>query len=196
MQKRYIFIIPGFRQSVISRAYKNLASLLKEEGYAPVPVKIPWKNSTILENTEYFLKKYNKISSKEKYILGFSYGAMIAFIAGTKVASRGLILCSLSPYFKEDIDTRTNLAKSQLAQQRYEDFLKLKCQDLAKKLKSKQVLMLYGTLEARILINRVSSAFKEIQTKNKLLVKIKKAEHDISNKKYMYAVLRASQILS
>lgn len=193
MRKKTIFIIPGFRQSATSHAYKKLALLLKDEGYSPVPVKIPWKNSTILDNTKYFLRKYKKIKAREKYILGFSYGAMIAFIAGTKVKSNGLILCSLSPYFKEDIDGRTKLATSKLAQSRYDDFLKLKCQDLAKQLKSKQVLMLYGSHEARSLIKRVTSAFHEIPSENKLLVKIKKGDHYIASKRYLHAIFHSTQ---
>ncbi|MFI5265598.1 MAG: hypothetical protein ACHQT7_02540, partial [Candidatus Levyibacteriota bacterium] len=103
IREKVIFIIPGFRQSTTSTAYKEIAKVLKSEGYHPILVKIPWKGSTISSSTEYFLKRFNKIDAKKKYILGFSYGAMIAFLAATKVKTTGLILCSMSPYFKEDL---------------------------------------------------------------------------------------------
>ncbi|MDZ4228589.1 MAG: hypothetical protein U1E54_05080, partial [Candidatus Levybacteria bacterium] len=88
--KKAIFIIPGFNHSPADKAYRQIVKVLRKEGYSPILVKIPWKNTTILENTKYFLKEYRKVKLKKKYILGFSFGAMIAFIASTKVRSCGL----------------------------------------------------------------------------------------------------------
>lgn len=196
IRDKVIFIIPGFRQLPTSRAYKNLAKILKKEGYHPVLVSIPWKNSTISENSDYFISKYKKVKARKKYVLGFSYGAMIAFLASTKIKSNGLILCSLSPYFQEDISTAKNRVLSRLATQRYMDFSKLHCSLLAKRLKTKQVVMLYGTLEARALIKRVRTAFSEIDSENKQLLKVKKAEHNISDKKYTATIQKATKFLT
>ncbi|MCL5071361.1 MAG: alpha/beta hydrolase [Actinobacteria bacterium] len=102
-KRKTIFIIPGYRQRPENKAYKDLAKIVKAEGYNPVLISIPWKQTTISENCEYFLKLFKKINADEKYILGFSFGAMIAFLASTKISVSGLILCSLSPYFKEDL---------------------------------------------------------------------------------------------
>src|SRR5688572_2041642 len=97
-----IFIIPGYRHVPTQKAYQAIAALLKDAGYDPILVTIPWKKRTISENTEYFLKTYKKVHTK-KYILGFSFGAMIGFLAATKMSVDGLILCSLSPFFQEDL---------------------------------------------------------------------------------------------
>lgn len=179
IQRKAIFIIPGFKQLVTDKAYRKIAKILKDEGYFPILVKIPWKNTTILENTEYFLKEYRKVKLKKKYILGFSFGAMIAFIASTKVSSAGLILCSLSPFFKEDLP-----------------MYKISSFSLAKKIKSKQILMMYGSQEARSLIRRVTDTFANISSANKFLISIYKTEHNIGTKRYLTKIHQAARALN
>jgi pimeloyl-ACP methyl ester carboxylesterase len=190
--KKTIFIIPGFKHKPTQAVYRGLAKMLKKEGYSPIPVTIPWKQKTISENVEYFLKIYKKTRRKEKYILGFSYGAMIAFLAATKIPTEGLILCSLSPYFREDI-TKKHVRISDLTPERYEDFLKLPCSILAKKVKTKHLLMLYGDKESKLLIKRVTQAFAHMQVKEKHLLPIRKTDHNIADKRYLHTIHFAAQ---
>jgi predicted esterase len=190
-----VFIIPGFRHTATSKAYREIAKFLKAEGYQPIPVKIPWKQTTISENTEYFLKQYKKrtvsegLKRQKTYILGFSFGAMIAFLASTKVRVNGLMLCSLSPFFKEDVK------KLNVKNARDEDFKTLHCGTLAKKIKAKKVLMFYGAKETNPLIKRVKSAYRQISSDKKYLVSIKKTEHDIGHKNYLSAIYTATKML-
>lgn len=194
VHKKTVFIIPGFRQRPQHKAYKEIAKILKSEGYRPVVVAIPWKKSTISENTQHFLKVYKKTRVGKKYILGFSYGAMIALIASTKVRAAGLVLCSLSPYFKEDVvKTRKNLSSLMMA--RYEDFSRLHCETLAKRTKAKRILMLYGAQEAKSLIKRVTNAFDQIESSEKHLIRISKTEHEIGNKRYLKTIHYATKQL-
>ncbi len=174
-----IFIIPGFRHHPKHKAYKAIAKILKSEGYLTVSVTIPWKQTTISQNTQYFLKEYKKIKTKKKYILGFSFGAMIAFLASTKVEVYGLILCSLSPYFKEDLPSSN-----------------FHCAQVAKQTKAKQILMLYGEKEAKPLIKRVNQAFYQIPSPHKYLVSIKKTEHNIGDKRYLHTIHQAAKVLN
>lgn len=162
--------------------------MLKKEGYTPIPVTIPWKQTTISENAEYFLKEYRKIRTRQKYILGFSFGAMIALLASTKVNPNGLILCSLSPYFKEDLAKIPTAWAASIAGQRYQDFLNLKGKDLAKNTKAKRVHLLYGTEEEKILIARVKKTFAQIPRKRKYLISVDQAEHDLGNKEYLASI--------
>lgn len=178
MTKKTIFVIPGFRQSPKNKAYKEIAKILKSHGYYPIVVEIPWRKTSILKNSEYFVKKYKNVKRKDKYILGFSFGAMIALIAATKLETNGLILCSLSPYFKEDVPTS-----------------KLYSKTLAKKVKVKQVLMLYGTHEARSLKRRVTQTFDHISSKEKQLIQIRKTEHNIGDRRYLHTINQAVQHL-
>ncbi len=183
--KKTIFIIPGFRHLPTNKAYKEIAKLLKTEGYDPIPVTIPWKQTTISENTEYFLKKFKRKlhqdGMQKVYILGFSFGAMIAFLASTKVKVNGLILCSLSPFFKEDVLKKVKSLRDK-------DFSQLHCATLAKRIMAKKILMLYGAKETKPLIKRVTTAYEQIPSDNKYLFAIQKTEHDIADKKYVYAI--------
>lgn len=194
--EKTIFIIPGFRHLPTNKAYKEIARMLKKEGYLPILIKIPWKQTTISENTQFFLKKYKKIATKKKYILGFSFGAMIAFIASTKVSTSGLILCSLSPYFKEDLSKANNRLVSSVTINRYQDFSKLHCATLAKKIKAKKILMLYGARETKPLIRRVNETFNLISSKHKYLIPILKTEHNIGDKRYLHTIHQAARELN
>ncbi|MCL5438767.1 MAG: hypothetical protein M1268_02125 [Patescibacteria group bacterium] len=91
---------------------------------------------------------------------------MIAFIASTKVKVNGLILCSLSPYFKEDL---SKLKDRWISPVMMQDFSSLHCIILAKRIKAKQIHMLYGTKETSLLISRVYQAYNQISSVNKYL---------------------------
>lgn len=195
MKKKTIFIIPGFKQRPTHKAYKEIAKVLKSRGHNPILVAIPWKQTTISENIAYFLKEYKKIKTREKYILGFSFGAMIAFIAATKVSTAGLILCSLSPYFKEDVTKSKKILVSALAIQRHEDFSQFHSETLAKKIKAKQILMLYGALEDRVLIRRVTQTYNHIVSTQKYLFPIQQTEHNITDRRYLQTIHQATQSL-
>lgn len=195
MQAKAVFIVPGFRHNPKNKAYKTIARMLKKQGYHPILVDIPWKQTTISQNTEYFLKEYKKIKAKEKYILGFSFGAMIAFIASTKVNVSSLILCSLSPYFKEDIKKTKNKLNSSLKTKRHNDFLSLNCKILAKQIKAKQVLMLYGKEESKPLIKRATDTFYQIPSIEKYLISVKNTKHNIGDYRYLETINYFSKVL-
>lgn len=196
IKRKPIFIIPGYKHQPQNKAYKEIAKILKSEGYHPIPVTIPWRQTTIFENTQFFLKKYKKINSRKKYILGFSLGAMIAFVASTKVSVSGLILCSLSPYFKEDLSKIDDNWESPIMIQRYQDYSSLHCGTLARQIKAKQILLLYGAKEAKSLIKRVKCAFNQISSPQKFLIAVKEAGHDIGDKKYLNKIHQVAKELN
>ncbi|RJQ36944.1 hypothetical protein C4559_04405 [Candidatus Microgenomates bacterium] len=196
MNKKIIYIIPGYRHKPANKAYKEIAKILKNEGYSPVLINISWKQTTISENTRYFLKEYKKINSRKKYILGFSYGAMIAFLASTKVAVSGLILCSLSPYFKEDFAKTKNKLISSITVNRYEDFLSLESTTLVKQIKAKKILLLYGVKEAKPLIKRVNETYDQILSLNKYLIPIKETDHNIGDRRYLNTIHQVAKGLN
>lgn len=177
-------------------AYKNIAKMFATSGFHPVLVDISWKGTTISTNVEHFLKKFKKSPASKKYILGFSYGAMIAFIAAAEVKVEGLILCSLSPYFSEDLKDLKNKNLSSLARLRYEDFAKFNSGSIAKKTRAKQILMIYGASEARALVARVKKTFDQINLSQKSLISIARTEHEIGSAKYMGTIREAAASLS
>lgn len=193
--KKTVFIIPGFRHGPGTRGYKEIAGILRKEGYFPVLSRISWKKRTVSENAAFFLKEFSRMKRKKKYILGFSFGAMVALLASTKVRSSGLILCSLSPFFREDIaKVKTNLMSALMAE-RYEDFAQLQSTVLAKKIKTKQVHMLYGAREAKSLKKRVNKTFDQIVSSRKQLTQIQKTEHEIGSFRYLQTIQQIARVL-
>lgn len=194
MSEKTIFVIPGYKQKITQIAYREIAKLLQKECYSPLLVPIFWKNTTISENTKEFVTFYKSIRAKRKYILGFSFGAMIAFLASTKVRPTGLILCSLSPYFKEDLVKKS--FASFATGFRYRDFSRLESSKLAKKLKTKQILMLYGEKETKSLVTRVTETFDHIPSGKKLLLTVRQTGHDIGSKRYLRTIHQAAKQLN
>lgn len=193
--KKTVFIIPGFKHHPITKAYKEIAKILKKEGYLPIFVPLVWKKRTVSENTAYFLKTYKKIKRKKKYILGFSLGAMVAFVASTKVKTSGVILCSLSPYFQEDVSIVKRRLMSPLMIERYDDFDKLHSKTLAKKIKTRQVHMLYGAKEAKSLKKRVNETFGHIRSTRKHIIQIQQTEHTIGSMRYLQTIQQVARNL-
>lgn len=105
--RKVAYIIPGYEQSHLKqRGYKKVGKFFAARNITPVYVEIDWhqeKPATFGNYVEQFLAQYKKEKNTEVYVLGFSYGALIALLAASKVKPKMLILCSLSPYFKEDL---------------------------------------------------------------------------------------------
>lgn len=100
------YILPGYEENRQSRkAYDVIADYFKDAGIKPIHVPIKWdlkKPGDFELYNKQFLKKYRKGKGDKVYILGFSFGALIAFLTETETKPDAVLFCSLSPYFKED----------------------------------------------------------------------------------------------
>ncbi|MFA6094741.1 MAG: hypothetical protein WC757_02530 [Candidatus Paceibacterota bacterium] len=105
--KKIAYIIPGYGESHLKqRGYNKVAKFFEARGVTPIHVEIGWgrnKPERFSEYAEQFLKQYKKQKGVETYILGFSYGATLAFLTAHKTKPKAFIFCSLSPYFEEDL---------------------------------------------------------------------------------------------
>lgn len=183
MIKSVVYVIPGFMHSTTRKEYKNVAKFFEEKGIEVVFVQIDWKYKTISDWVEQFLTKYHKNDKRKKYLFGFSYGAMIAFISSLSTEINTQILCSLSPYFHEDLPGLPAKWKKGIGKRRVKDFNKLNMSILAPKVKTKTYL-LYGTKEGKYIEKRANDVFQRLKCE-KYLMKVKDAKHDIGNKEYL-----------
>lgn len=102
---KIVYIIPGNGEShTKQKGYVKLEKLFKKNGITPVHVEMDWdKNPGKFKDFgQQFLRKYKKPRNTEVYILGFSFGAVAAFLSAAKTKPAAFIFCSLSPYFLED----------------------------------------------------------------------------------------------
>jgi len=182
--KKVAYIIPGYEQSHLKqRGYNKVAKFFAARNITPVHVEIDWHGqqpATFQNYVDQFLAQYQKEKNTEVYILGFSYGALIALLSVSKLKPQAIILCSLSPYFTEDLAHfpeelltwwRTNFVDSDYS------FTKL-----APRVKARTYLVV-GDAEHPGTIARAKAA-KKVIVESKLSI-AKGAKHNISQKEYL-----------
>lgn len=186
MKNKTIIIIPGFGESTKDSTYSAVKKEIKSLGYNIVFHQPKWKKNTIkkwLSDFKEFLKKFEKTNP---IILGFSFGAYIAIISAKDFKFSKIILCSLSPYFKDDIKNLSAITYKILGRKRIDDFKK---HDFPKNLET-PTIFLVGDKDMKIVIKRSVSAYKKYKGYKKI-IKIKGAEHDLNNKNYIDEIKQA-----
>ena len=187
MKNKIVYIIPGHGETHLrQRVYGKVGKIFAGRGITPTQVEIDWNYAEPKSFTEYqkqFLKVYKKSKNTEVYVLGFSFGAMIAFLTAAKAKPDVLILCSLSPYFKEDLK---NLKPAWVKWWR-KNFIdnNYTFAKLAPKVKS-QVILIVGGEESKVCLIRAKEAKKKLS--NAHLYIAKGAKHKIGQKEYLHEI--------
>ncbi len=187
IMKKIVYIIPGYTESYLKKSdYRKVAKIFEAHGIQPIHVEIDWEKDNPKKFSGYkeqFLKVYKKPKGVEVYVLGFSFGATIAFLTANKTKPKGLILCSLSPYFNEDVFSMnpkwTKWFKDTFKDSQY-SFVKL-----VTKVKSPTFLVV-GDKEPIACIRRAKDAKKKIPAA-KLFIATG-AKHKIGQKEYLVAI--------
>ncbi|RJO61430.1 alpha/beta hydrolase [candidate division WS5 bacterium] len=182
-----VFIIPGLGETEENNpVYQKIARYFKEKKIRPFIVPIHWQYRTMSDYVIEFTGFYNKYKTEESIFLGFSFGAFIAFLAAIELKPKAIILCSLSPYFKEDINGTIDAVRQDridrfIGKRRIKDFKQYSFGNLAEKINSKTYI-LYGGKELSVCQKRAIDAGKKI--KNSQLIKINNTEHNIRQEGY------------
>ena len=175
-----IFLIPGFKEQITDTRYQWLVSYLKSKNFEVQLVPITWNHRTVTQNAQEFLNFFQKNKSHNNYVLGFSYGAVIALMTAKEVQPKKLILCSLSPDFKEDTKTMPSWLKKYIGIHRYADTKTRSAARLAESL-DVETTILCGEKEGfdyPQLLKRCNETAK--LAKNSKFILVKDAPHDIS----------------
>lgn len=185
-----IFIIPGFTDTIDGDArYTWLVTFLKKKGFKVVKTLVRWKNRTITEYVKDFKEFYKKNKGRENYILGFSYGAVIAFISASDLKPKKIFLCSLSADFKEDALKMKPWIIKYIGKKRFEDAKTRSARSIAKKLSVPSIIF-YGEAEGKDypdIKNRAEETQKLAKTSK--LVVIPKATHNLGHPEYRRAIM-------
>lgn len=183
-----MFLIPGFKQKATDVQFVWLRKFLVERGFNVSVVSIEWDRRTMSDYAEEFENFYHKNSTKENYVLGFSYGAVIAFITANKLKPKKIYLCSLSPGFKEDIPKTKHWIRSYIGKNRVADSLTRSGRRIAKELAVPAVVF-YGEKEGKeypqLKIRCEETA--ELSGRAKLVI-VKNSPHNITHPEYAKAV--------
>ena len=188
MKKKNLFLIPGFGQQATDKHFSWLVRFLQSKKFIVIRVPMKWKNKVMADYINQFKEFYIKNKSNNNYVLGFSYGAVIAFATATELKPRKIYLCSLSPYFKEDLIKMKPWTHKLIGKNRMADSKTRSGKRIAKKLITPTVLF-YGEKEARDFPQLKLRSEETVKlSKNSKLIIVKKAPHDISNPNYMEAI--------
>lgn len=178
------FIIPGYYQTKKNNpAFSEIAGYFEDRNIKAIIVDVDWKYNTMTEYVEQFKKIYAKNKKGTKiYFLGFSLGAMISFISSVELKPDVQILCSLSPYFKEDLSIAKEWWKTFWGKKRIESFSKLSFNELSEN-NAVKTIILAGDKEGMQIHRRANDAFKKI--KNCRLINVTEAKHQIEHENYL-----------
>ena len=177
-------MIPGYHHSPDRKIYTDIIDCFEAKGIKTVPVKISWQYHTMTFWVEEFLKVFESYKGDRNIFLGFSYGAMISFIASTKVKVDAQILCSLSPYFAEDLKSLPHRWKK--GKRRIADFETMNAEVLTPRINT-DTYVLYGAKEGEQIHNRAHKTF-ELLRSSKQLIPVIDSKHDIGNPDYLTAI--------
>lgn len=179
---KIIYIIPDFWANANNKNYQKLINAFESKNFKVVPISITWKYRVMTDNINEFFDQLIHKENDYVWIFWFSFGAMIAFISAVSLNPQILYLCSLSPYFREDLKFLKKSWKKQIGEKRIEDLNNYLFQNLVGKIKCKTIFLVWEK-EPIELIKRVNIAYKNI--KNSELHLIENARHDISQKEYL-----------
>ncbi len=182
--KTVAFVIPGYHHSPDRKIYTDIIDGFEEKKFKVIPVKISWQYHTMSFWVEEFLKIYDIEKGDINIFLGFSYGAMISFIASTQVKVDTQILCSLSPYFAEDLEFLPRLWKK--GKRRIADFKTISASIRTPQIKA-DTYVLYGSKESKQIEKRAKDVFA-LLTSSKHIIQIKDSKHDIGNPDYLFEI--------
>lgn len=182
--KHILYIIPGWDELTSQREYQELKSHFTSKGFIVIEISITWKRRVMSQYVEEFLSQCSHSSEDRISVLGFSFGAIIAFISSQHISYTHMYLCSLSPFFKEDLNIIPKSWKTTLGKKRIENFKTISLNEIIKHLYTPlNICLFYGEKELPLLIRRVKDAHKKI--KHSQLISIPNCKHELSHKNYL-----------
>ncbi len=179
---KIVYIIPGFTEKVNLKGYQQIIKFFKSKNFKVIPIKISWQYKVMSNYVDEFFSQLSHQQNDEVYLFGFSFGAIIAFISAVRIKPKILLLCSLSPYFNEDLKSLKKSWKNRIGKKRMEDLKKFSFNKLVKNINCKTILVA-GKNEGKELDTRVNDAHNKIK-KSELII-IDGAKHEISQKEYI-----------
>ena len=182
--KKIAFIVPGFGNSGKEKEYQKIAGFFEKRNIKPVIARISWKRHTLLQNAQQAREQLaaTDLENTKIYLLGFSFGAMKVFLISSEIKIESLVLCSLSPYFKEDMPGIKKWWRNMLGKRRTKEFEGLLFGSFVSKIYCKTTI-LYGNKEGIEVEKRAEDAQRKI--KNSQLIVLGGVRHDISDEVYL-----------
>ena len=186
-ENKILYVVPGFGETPRMKGYREIIKSAKQNGYAVFPIKIDWQeNKTINEYAKEAMKaiKETTASSFSVSILGFSFGAYIVALLSKTIEFEKIYFCSVSPYFKDDMEYIPQEAKDYFGKK----FMKsLSNQNFPNTSRAKAFFFVGGS-DWPLAIERMEKSYKLWKGRKEKFI-ISKVEHDISDPFYIKTIV-------
>jgi esterase/lipase len=131
--KQRIFFIPGLGENAKLRYSKEFINQNKDH-YTIVPILLPYnegyivgKNNSLVDLVNDAKKQISQYKiRKEDIIVGFSMGALIAYMISTKIKFQKVLICSITAILGEDTHFFTEVEKKYFSNKQLKELAKLK----------------------------------------------------------------------
>jgi predicted alpha/beta hydrolase family esterase len=121
MTKINLLIIPGFGEATSEHPYRGLVKKYSS-AYNVITFTPHWDYSVASKWLHELDIKLSKIKTENTIVVAFSLGAYITLLAAQSYHFKQVILCSLSPFYKEQLHMLPDSAKTFLGKRRVKDF--------------------------------------------------------------------------
>lgn len=181
-------MIPGSGEGLKDRDYGAVLKMYRSLGYDPEFVPIDW-NYKIFDDYVEQIKNLIPRSDLEKSLLsGFSWGAMLALIVSAQYANpRKLVLCSLSPYFAENLPHTKESWLKWAGKRRVKNLANYSIRELAPSIQSPTVLFI-GDAERKKYGDKIDMEANKLIKNSKYIVIGGGVSHDVADPKYIAAI--------
>ena len=178
--KQKIYYIPGWGETKNFKYSKKIIQALEKNGEV-IPIKyISKKGTNPSRNIEMILEQIKK-PTKNDILIGFSVGALYAYIISTQIKFKKVIICSIPPVLEKDLDVFSKKEVSFLfSKKEIEEFHKIKYA----KPKS-PAIFICGEKENKETIEKTKWLAKKFKSKS---IIVKNTDHNLNNK-YIKTIL-------
>ncbi len=182
--KKILYIIPGYGESCEEKGYQEVIFLAEKKGYVIKKIEINWDIDKVMD--DYIAEAFSQIKENEEEVLcglGFSFGAYILALISPRIKFSSLFFCSLSPYFKDDMVTIPDEAKTELG----EKFIKNVEKNIFPNKSKARATFLVGEKDWPQAIERAKKSFN-LWSGEKQSISIQDIGHDFDTVQYREAL--------
>lgn len=184
-----LFIIPGFKEKFSHKQYRALHKLFVAKGFEVKVAPIVWDRRVMTDWIAQFSEFFQSNRGKKNVVFGFSFGAMIALLTARALRPDELVLCSLSPYFAEDLPKIPDRWKRFIGKRRTTNFGRYWMKSAVKGLSIKTKVFIGGAEQKKFgsLASRCTLVAKALSAS---VIVIDGVKHDIGDPRYRTALNR------
>lgn len=185
--KKTLYIIPGFGESARMAPYPKIATIAKSNGYRVVTCSPKWSRRVATDWIKELENRLKKEQAQRVTVLGFSLGAYITLNVARNFYFKKIIVCSPSPFFKDDIRHMGHSAWKFLGKKRMQDFNKYR---FSTNIKS-EITFMVGEKENTpdFYMDNIDKRYRMWAGKKKKII-VPGAGHDIASGDYLKLIAK------